>query len=186
MLETRWMSVFPKMYVLCFIATERNIFLYSAAIITCRCTFLWLWPPCVIRQTIIFLPCGFFFFYLSFFSSLNLSRKNSTKNRYLGTIAQLWHAISLQLRHISTIGEKTVKQQHHLHMFSQYRELRPTSGWDLLASLGTPANLNGFHLLAALLHGTLVVGVSQTLRRLTEGATYIRKGGHHVGHWPTF
>ena len=38
----------------------------------------------------------------------------------------------------------------------------------------------------ALLHGTLVVGVSQTLRRWTEGATYIRQGGHHVGHWPTF
>jgi len=51
---------------------------------------------------------------------------------------------------------------------------------------GTPANFNGFRVLAALLHGTLVVGVSQTLWRLTEGATYIRQGGHHVGHWPTF
>jgi len=40
--------------------------------------------------------------------------------------------------------------------------------------------------LAALLHGTVVVGVSQTLRRSTEGATYIRQGGHQVGHWPTF
>jgi len=30
---------------------------------------------------------------------------------------------------------------------------------------GTPGNFNGFHVLAALLHGTLVVGVSQTLRR---------------------
>jgi len=29
---------------------------------------------------------------------------------------------------------------------------------------GTPANFNGFHVLAALLHGTLVVGVSETLR----------------------
>jgi len=29
----------------------------------------------------------------------------------------------------------------------------------------TPANFNGFRILAALLHGTLVVGVSQTLRR---------------------
>jgi len=28
-----------------------------------------------------------------------------------------------------------------------------------------PANFNGFRVLAALLHGTLVVGVSQTLRR---------------------
>ena len=33
-----------------------------------------------------------------------------------------------------------------------------------IASLvwGTPANFNGFRVLAALLHGTLVVGVSQT------------------------
>jgi len=30
---------------------------------------------------------------------------------------------------------------------------------------GTPANLNGFRFLAALLHSTLVVGVSQTLQR---------------------
>jgi len=29
---------------------------------------------------------------------------------------------------------------------------------------GTPTNFNGFRILAALLHGTLVVGVSQTLR----------------------
>jgi len=30
---------------------------------------------------------------------------------------------------------------------------------------GTPANFNGFRVFAALLHGTVVVGVSQTLRR---------------------
>ena len=51
---------------------------------------------------------------------------------------------------------------------------------------GTPANYNGFRVLAMLLHGTPAVGVSQTLRRWTEGATYIRQGGHHIGHWPTF
>jgi len=51
---------------------------------------------------------------------------------------------------------------------------------------GTPANFNGFHVLAALLHGTPVVGVSQALRRWTEGANYIQQGGHHIGHWPTF
>jgi len=51
---------------------------------------------------------------------------------------------------------------------------------------GTPANFNGFRVLAVLLHGTLVVGVSQTLRRWTEDATYIHQGDHHVGHWPTF
>jgi len=51
---------------------------------------------------------------------------------------------------------------------------------------GTPANFNGIRVLAALLHGILVVGVSQTWRRRKEGATYIRQGGHHVGHRPTF
>jgi len=51
---------------------------------------------------------------------------------------------------------------------------------------GTPANFNGFRVLAALLNGTPVLGVSQTLRRGTEDATYIRQGGHHVGHRPTF
>ena len=30
---------------------------------------------------------------------------------------------------------------------------------------GAPANFNGFRVLAALLHGTLLVGVSQTLWR---------------------
>jgi len=37
---------------------------------------------------------------------------------------------------------------------------------------GTPPNFSGFRVLAVLLHGILVVGVSQTLRRWTEGATY--------------
>jgi len=32
----------------------------------------------------------------------------------------------------------------------------------------------------------LAAGVSQTLRRWAESATYIRQGGHHVGHWPAF
>ena len=51
---------------------------------------------------------------------------------------------------------------------------------------GTPANFNRFRVLASLLHGTPVLDVSQTLRRWTESATYIRQGGHHVGHWPAF
>jgi len=57
----------------------------------------------------------------------------------------------------------------------------PTSGWDRFGCLGHSTNFNGFRVLPALLHGTLVVGVSQTLRRWTEGATYIRQGGHYVG-----
>jgi len=84
------------------------------------------------------------------------------KIRHLGTIAQLCQAVSSQLRHVSTIGKKLVKQQYLPYTAVQYGELRPTSGWDLLASLGHPANFNGFCILAALLHGSLVVGVSHT------------------------
>ena len=38
----------------------------------------------------------------------------------------------------------------------------------------TPANFNGFRVLAALLHGTPVLG-----------ATYMQQGGHHVGLTPS-
>jgi len=51
---------------------------------------------------------------------------------------------------------------------------------------GTPANFNGFRVLAALLHRSQVVGESHTLRRWTEGTTYVRQRDYHVGHWPTF
>jgi len=112
--------------------------------------------------------------------------KKSPKIGHLGTIAQLCRAISSQLRHLSTIGKKLVKQQYLLHMSPQYGELWPTNGYDRLAGLGTPSYFNGYRVLAALLHGTLLVGVSQTLRRWTEGVTYIRQGDHRVGHWPTF
>jgi len=96
-----------------------------------------LWPPYVIGQAIIFLPCGF---YLSFFfSSPNLSGRRldvfrtsthgmalvriwnaglkctargsleiqDAKNRHFGCIAQLCRAICSESRHVSTIGKKT-------------------------------------------------------------------------------
>jgi len=62
-----------------------------------------------------------------------------TKIRHLRTTTQLCQAISSQLRHVSTIGKKLLKQQYLPHMSSQYGELRPTSGWDRLASLGHPS-----------------------------------------------
>ena len=58
----------------------------------------------------------------------NAGHKKVAKNRHLGTIAQLCRAISSQLRHVSTIGKKLVKQQYVLHMSLQYGELQPTIG----------------------------------------------------------
>ena len=93
---------------------------------------------------------------------------------------------SLQLKHVSTIRKKLLSSNisstcfHNMVNFSPLAaEISPVV-WD------TPANFNGFRVLAALLHGTPVLGISQTLRRWTQGATYIWQGGHHVGHWPTF
>jgi len=109
-----------------------------------------------------------------------------SKNRHLGTIAQLCRAISSQLTHVSTIGKKNLLNSN----------VSPTCphnmNFGLLAAeicwrvWGMPANFNGFRIFAALLHGTVVVGVSQTLWHWTEGATYIKQGSHHVGHWLTF
>jgi len=61
--------------------------------------------------------------------------------------------------------KKLVKQQYLSHMPSQHGELRLTSRRDRSGNLGHPANFNGFRGLVALLHGTPVFGVNQTLRR---------------------
>jgi len=53
----------------------------------------------------------------------------------------------------STIG-KIVKQQYLLHMSSEYGELRPTNGWDRLASLGHPTKLQRVSRLAFLTAAT--------------------------------
>jgi len=91
----------------------------------------------------------------------NAGPKKSPKIRHLGTITQICRAISSQLRHVSTC-------HHNMVNFG------PLAAEIVPVVWGTPADFNGFRVLAALLHGTLVVGVSQTLRRWTEGATYIR------------
>jgi len=117
----------------------------------------------------------------------NTGRKKVAKNRYLGTIAQSCRAIFSQLRRLLTIRKKNLLSSNTSttcpHNMANFGPLTAEIGWPFCS---TPANFNGFRVLIALLHGTPVVGVSQTLRRWTEGATYIRQGDHHVAHWPTF
>jgi len=83
----------------------------------------------------------------------------------MGTIAQLCRAISSQLRHIATIEKNLLNSN-----ISSTCPLNMANFGPLMAEIGslvwgTLANINGFRVLAALLHGTLVVGVSQTLQR---------------------
>jgi len=81
---------------------------------------------------------------------------------------------------------KLIKQQYVLHMSPQYGELLPTCGWDWSGSLRHPCKFQRVSHLGSITAQHLVVSVSQTLRRWTEGATYVLRDNHHVGHWPTF
>ena len=58
--------------------------------------------------------------------------------------------------------KKLVKQQYLLYMSPQYGELGLLAAEIVSLVWGTPCNFNGFRVLAALLHGTLLVGVGQT------------------------
>jgi len=116
----------------------------------------------------------------------NTGCKNSPKIRHLCTIARLCRAISSQLRHVSAIGKNLLNTNTSStcpHNMVNFGLLTAEICWRVW---GTPAHFNGFRVFAALVHGTLVVGVSQTLRRWTDGTACIRQSGHHVGHWPTF
>jgi len=151
-----------------------------------------LWSPYGIGHTIKFLPCGFFYRRLDVCHTsthcvalvrisdadlkhaANTGSKKVAKDCHLRTIAQLCWAISSQLRHIPTIRKKRVKQHYLLQMSPQYGELRHTIGRDRLTSLGYPCKFQRLSRLGSVTARHVVVCVSQTLRRWTEGATYIR------------
>jgi len=98
----------------------------------------------------------------------NAGPKKVVKNRHLGTIPQLCRAISSQLRHVSTIGKKLVKQQYLLHM----------ANFNLLAAeivslvWGTPTNFNGFVTAATSLNGSQP-NYAQCLALTWAGRLYI-------------
>jgi len=81
----------------------------------------------------------------------NTGCKKVAKNRYLGTISQLCRAMSSQLRHVSKIRKKNFKQQYLPYMSPQYGELGPLAAEIVSLVWGTPANFNGFRVLASLL-----------------------------------
>ena len=115
----------------------------------------------------------------------NAGPKKSPKIRQLGTIAQLCRAISSQLRHYRQ-SEKWLNSDISSTCPDNMVNFGPLTAEICWRVWDTAANFNVFRVLAALLHGTLIVGVSQTLRCWTEGTTYFRQGDRHVGHWPTF
>jgi len=106
----------------------------------------------------------------------NTARKKLPKIRHLRTITQLCRAISSQLRHISSMGKKLLNSNisptcpHNMVNFSPLAAKIGSLVW------GTRAHFNRFRILAALLHGTLVVSVSQTAA--------LNIGRHLLSGWP--
>ena len=88
----------------------------------------------------------FFFFHRMCCARLagNAGPKKSPKNRHLGTIAQICRAVSLQLRHVSTIGKNLSSSNTSsicprcILNFGPLTAEIGSGGWD------TPANFNGF------------------------------------------
>jgi len=77
-------------------------------------------------------------------------------------IGQLYRAVSSQLRHISTNRKNLLNTDISStcpHNMVNFGLLTAEICWRVS---GTFANFNGFCVLAALLHGTLIVGISQT------------------------
>jgi len=103
----------------------------------------------------------------------NTGRKQSAKIRHLRTVAEIYRAVSSQLRPMSTIGKKTIKQQYLLHMFLQYYELRPTNGWDLLVSLWHPSKFQPVTRLASSLQRRRSPEANQTVHDVSPSPRYI-------------
>ena len=76
--------------------------------------------------------------------------------------------VGLYLRNNGTYRQsekKLVKQHYLLHTSPQYGELIGPLAAEIISLVwGTPANFSGFRILAALLHGTPVLAISQTLQ----------------------
>jgi len=86
------------------------------------------------------------------------------KNRHLRTIVQLCRAISSQLRHISTTEKKLLSSNISSTCSHNMVNFGPLSGESGPVVWGTPANLNGFRVLAALLHGIWQWASAKTCR----------------------
>jgi len=144
----------------------------------------YLWPPCVADADIIFSSCFFFFFLLSsfFFSSPNLRHRRLDvyhASRHGVALVRIWNAGlkraargSLEMQEAKNRQKFAIYAPSHIFVgpiSSIYHHnmvnLGPLTAEICWRVWGTPPNFNGFRVLVALLHGTLAVGVSQTLRR---------------------
>ena len=94
----------------------------------------------------------------------NAGPKNRKKIPFAYRRTTLWSYIFATKARIDN-RKKPVKQQYLLHMRHNMVNFGPLAAEIDWRVWGTPPNFNWFCVLAALLHATLVVRISQTLRR---------------------
>jgi len=73
------------------------------------------------------------------------------KNRHLGTITQLYRAVSLQLMHVSIIGKNLLNSNTSSTCPENMVNFGPLAAEISSGVWGTPANFNGFRVLVELL-----------------------------------
>ena len=112
--------------------------------------------------------------------------QKSPKIRHLGTIAQLRRTyIFATEAHIDNRKNLLNSNVSHVSLMCpqnmvNFGSLATEICWRVW---GTPANFNRLRVLGALLHGTLVVSVSEALNR---GRHLYSAGRPSRWHWPTF
>jgi len=88
--------------------------------------------------------------------------------------------------HVDNRKKKLVKQQYLLHMSSQYGELWPTNGWDLLASLGHPCKFQRVLRLGSVTTRHSGSGHQPNFAVLNRGHHLYLAGWPLRWHWPIF
>jgi len=96
------------------------------------------------------------------------------------------YAISSQLRHISIIGKKLLSSNISSTCLYNMVNFGPLPAEIVSLVWSTPANFNGFRVLAALLHGTPVMGRQPNFAALNRGRHLYSTGRPSRWHWPTF
>jgi len=104
----------------------------------------------------------------------NTGRKKVAKNRYLGTIAQICQAISLQLWYVSTIGKIFLSSNISSICLHNVVNFGPLAAEILSLVCRTPANFNWFRVLASLLQRRRSTEVNQTLHYVWPSLALVR------------
>jgi len=89
------------------------------------------------------------------------SRQKSPSGHHRTTLSDYIFATKARIDN----RKKLVKQQYVLHMSPQYGELRPTSGWDRLTSLGYPCKFQLVSRLSSVTAATSLTGSQPNFAR---------------------